>query len=309
MIRKKYLGDSLQQILAWLAVAVTVTVCCGIIGFLFVRGYKEVSLDFITNDTLPASGMAPGILSPLIGTFLVTLLGISIALPWALAVAIFLSEYAGRNRAAYYFRVAIDVLAGVPTIVIAIFGLAMFSRPSFGFMSSMVQGVEGVHKAFGRSFLVCGVGMAIMILPFVIKTCEEAIKAVPSAYREASLALGATKWHTTARVVLLSARKGIATSVILGMGRIIGDTAIVWLLLGGSMKMTGRQPWWQIGNWLNTLKNTGATLTTYIYFNSPAGEGNKAGLAFGASLVLIAVILLLNAVVDVISAQNTSIKE
>ncbi|MCL2166810.1 MAG: hypothetical protein FWH49_05925, partial [Clostridiales bacterium] len=81
---------------------------------------------------------------------------------------------------------------------------------------------------------------------------------------------------------------------ILGMGRIIGDTAIVWLVLGGTIRMTGLQPWYAVENWWSTLTNTGCTLTSYIYFTSPAGEGNHYTVAFGASLVLIAMILLLN---------------
>ncbi|MEL7564046.1 MAG: ABC transporter permease subunit, partial [Dehalobacterium sp.] len=201
------------------------------------------------------------------------------------------------------------ILAGVPTIVIAIFGVAIFTIPQLGFLSSMVDGVEGVHRAFGRSFLVAAITMAVMILPFVIKVCEEAIKAVPDSYREGSLALGATKWHTVSHIVLPSARGGIITGVILGMGRIIGDTAIVWLTLGGTMRMTGIQPWWQPVNWISTLQNTGSTLTSYIYFTSPAGEGNMPEKAFGASLVLIIIIVVLNLLTDFFGNYKSKVKE
>ena len=92
----------------------------------------------------------------------------------------------------------------------------------------------------------------------------------------------------------------LVTGVVLGMGRIVGDTAIVWLTLGGSLRMTGAQPWFSPDNWLSTLQNTGGTLTTYIYYTSPAGEGNQFDIAFGASIVLIAIIILLNITATVI---------
>ncbi|MFZ7102141.1 MAG: phosphate ABC transporter permease PstA [Peptococcaceae bacterium] len=300
------LRDNIQLSLAWLAAGLTIFVCLGIIIFLFIKGYQAINWEFLTTDPKPTfkAEEAGGILAPIAGTFIVTIISIMIALPWALATAIYLSEYASKNFVTAYFKLAVDVLSGVPTIVIAIFGVAIFTLPSLGFLSSMVEGVEGVQKAFGKSFLVVSIGMAVMILPYVIKTCEEAIKAVPQSYREASLALGASKWHTIVDVVIPSASRGIVTAVVLGMGRIIGDTAIVWLLLGGTTRMTGMQPWWHVSNWLSTLKNTGATLTTYIYFNSPAGEGNKAELAFGASLVLIVIIIFLNAVTDMIGSRN-----
>ena len=142
--------------------------------------------------------------------------------------------------------------------------------------------------------------MAIMILPFVTKSMLEALKTVPVGLIEGAFALGATKWRTTTKIALNSARDGIITGVILGMGRIIGDTAIVWLALGGTLRMTGIQPWWQPANWISTLRNTGSTLTSYIYYTSPAGEGNSFDVAFGASFVLIVIIILLNAAVSII---------
>ena len=112
--------------------------------------------------------------------------------------------------------------------------------------------------------------------------------------------MGATKWRTISKVVLQAARQGVVTGVILGMGRIVGDTAIVWLTLGGTLRMTGIQPWYAPQNWLSTLQNTGSTLTSYIYYTSPAGEGNNFSVAFAASLVLIVIIIILNAATSII---------
>jgi phosphate transport system permease protein len=116
---------------------------------------------------------------------------------------------------------------------------------------------------------------------------------VPKSLRQGALALGMTKWRTIRKVVLPAARSGIGTAVVLGMGLAAGDTAIVWLCLGGSMTM-GADKWWQVGNWMPVLRGAGSTLTTYIYYNSPAGEGNSPGAAFGAAFVLIMLVLVLN---------------
>ncbi|QUH27089.1 phosphate ABC transporter permease PstA [Serpentinicella alkaliphila] len=312
MSNRRRVFDYIQQYFALGSSLITVAGCIGIIVFLFINGYSVINLQFLTTDpgaTAVDISKAGGILTPIVGTFIITILRIIIALPWALSTAIYLSEYAMDNLVNNFFRTSIDILAGIPTIVIAIFGVAIFTRPQLGFLSSMVEGVEGVTRAFGKSFLVCSFAMAIMILPFVIKTCEEAIKSVPKSYREASLALGVSKWDTIVNVVLPSASNGIVTSVILGMGRMIGDTAIVWLLLGGTLRMTGNQPWYQPQNWMSTLKNTGSTLTTYIYYNSPAGEGDMPELAFGASVVLITIIIILNAITIFVGSRNKSVME
>lgn len=302
MFEHKKIRDWVGELAAWCFSSLTIAACLGIILYIFIKGAGQITPEFIftpPNPTLNQT-MSGGISTPIIGTLLLTLIGIAIAFPWALSTAIYLSEYGGPKLIFQVFRMAIDVLSGVPTIVLAIFGLAVFSLPQFGFLSSMVEGVAGVHRAFGRSFLVAGITMSVMILPFVIRICEEALKAVPDVYRESSMAMGASKWQSITTVILPSARTGIVTGIVLGMGRIIGDTAIVWLTLGGTIRMTGLQPWWKPGHWLSTMQNTGSTLTSYVYFTSPAGEGNMPEKAFGAALVLVVIIIMLNAVTDIL---------
>lgn len=297
--------DKAGQFFAWLASSITIAACLGIVVYLFVNGFKQISPEFLFTEPNPTINeeFSGGISSPLLGTILLTVIGIAFAFPWALATAIYLAEYAKKNIVTSYFRLAIDVLAGIPTIVIAIFGLAVFSLPQLGFLSSMVEGVEGVNRAYGRSFIVAGLTMAVMILPFITKTCEEAIKQVPETFKEGSLAMGASKWHTIMKIVLPSSRNGILTGVIIGMGRIIGDTAIVWLTLGGSIRMNVPEVWWSPDNWFDTVRSTGSTLTTYIFYTS-AGEGNAPSKAFGASFVLIVVIILLNFIADILSRNR-----
>lgn len=286
---------------SWISVALVTAVCLFIVLNVFNIGIDALSWNFLTKEPNPSAinTDAGGILTPMIGTFLLTSIGIVIALPLSLASAIYLCYYAKEGALKSMVTTAIDILSGVPTIVIALFAVAVFTQPWLAFLSTSIEAGGGV-QAYGKSFLVAGITMAVMILPFVTKSIEQSLKTVPEEYLEGSLSLGATKWRTISRVALLSARPGIVTGAILGMGRIIGDTAIVWLALGGTLRMTGLQPWWQPQNWLSTLQNTGSTLTTYIFYTSPAGEGNSYEVAFGASLVLIVIILLLNAATAVL---------
>jgi len=283
----------------WLSGLLTLFLLLFIVIFLVLKGIHVISWDFITTNPKPSldQNLTGGIFTPIIGTFLLVALGTLFALPWALATAIYLAEYSGGNLWVGPIRTGIDILSGVPTIVFAIFGLAIFTNPHLSLFSTMVEGVANA-KAFGRSFMVSSITMAMMVLPFIIKSIEEAITAVPSAYREAAYGMGISKWRTIRKIVLPSATSGIITGVVLGIGRIAGDTAIVWLCLGGSMTLTGTQPWWQPQNWLATLQNTGSTLTTYIFYSSPAGEGNSPDKAFGAGLILIVIIFALNSLVD-----------
>jgi len=286
----------------YIAMATIVCVFAFILIVTFRYGWGVLSLRFLLTEPNPSAldAASGGILTPVIGTFILTVTGIIIAFPFALATAVYLCFYAKKSVFKALVKSAVDILSGVPTVVIALFALMIFTLPQMGFLSVMIEGVEGTNRAYGRSFLVAGITMAIMILPFVIKSIEESLKTVPVSYIDASLALGATKWQTIWKVVLNAARDGIVTGVILGMGRIVGDTAIVWLTLGGSIRMTGNQPWYSPENWLSTLRNGGCTLTTYIYYTSPAGEGNQFDVAFGASLVLIAIIILMNVTASVI---------
>jgi ABC-type phosphate transport system permease subunit len=347
---------------AWVSVLLLMFVCLFIFITVAQYGLGRISWDFLTGEPSAsvrdsAEIQSGGILTPLIGTVLLTLLGILAALPFALATAIYLCFYAQKGLLHTLIESAVDILAGVPTIVVALFSLTVFVLPQFGFLSTMIKQTEfrievggaqevydgilvvndasdgmiayregdafplpagqavevtdGVYlkntggvtlnvddgdpgMAYGRSFLVAAITMAIMILPFVIKSMAEALKTVPQAYIDGSYALGVKRWRTITKIALRCARPGLITGVVLGMGRIVGDTAIVWLSLGGTLRMTGLQPWYAPENWLSTLKNTGSTLTSYIYYTSPAGEGNSFETAFGASFVLICIIVVLN---------------
>jgi phosphate transport system permease protein len=307
--RKRRASAVAGTLYAWVTAATVAAICLLIVTAVVLMGKDSVSIGFLLREPSASAlgaGDGGGVSTPIIGTVILTLIGIAIALPVSLATSIYMAFYARRGAAGGIVGLAVDVLSGVPTVVIALFALAVFTNPAFTFLSTPVETGAGVAaRAYGRSFLVAGAAMAVMILPFVIKSITEALRAVPQEYADGAMALGATKWRAVFRVCVPAARRGIVTGVVLGMGRIMGDTAIVWLTLGGTLRMTGPRPWYAPSNWLDTLKNTGSTLTSYIYYTSPAGEGDSPSAAFGASLVLIAVIILLNITASVLGGAGS----
>lgn len=179
-----------------------------ILYFIAIRGIRVVNWQFLTR--MPCEGMtAGGILPAILGTFYLTICAIGFALPLGVAAAIYLTEYAKQGGLVRIIRIGINNLAGVPSVVFGLFGLAVFVK-FFG---------------FGISILSGGLTLGILILPTIIRASEEALLVVPQSFREASLALGATKWQTIRKVVLLNAVSGILTGSILGVGRAAGETA------------------------------------------------------------------------------------
>jgi phosphate transport system permease protein len=229
-----------------------------------------------------------GFLDPLIGTVVLTALGTLIALPLGVATAVWLAEFGRPAPLARAVESGIELIAGTPDIVLAIFGLVLFQQQLFGFLSFTAQG----DAVFGRSFLTAGCMMALVALPFVVGGTREALQSIPRHVREASYALGKTKAATIRRVLLPASRPGIATGTLLGMGRIVGDTAIVVILLGATLQLQAVDGPPVIGD----LRGTGSTLTSYVYNNSPAGEGNAPEKAYAAAFVLLIVVIGLNLV-------------
>jgi phosphate transport system permease protein len=288
------LGSGVGTFLCWTASVAVAGVCLFIIGYLLWQGWHSITWKFLSTDPVASvvEGDAGGILTPMVGTAIIVLFSILLTLPVAVGAAIYLAEYMDeRWWLTRVVRIGLETLASVPSVVFGMFGLAVFTLGFFKFLSA--SGTQGGGMAFGRSFLVVSIVMSVHILPFVIKVAEESIRNVPRSLRQGALALGMTKWRTVSKVVLPAARSGIATAVVLGMGLAAGDTAIVALCLGGTMTMA-MDKWWLVGNWLPVLRGAGSTLTTYAYFNSPAGDGNSPGAAFGAAFVLIAIVLVLN---------------
>jgi phosphate transport system permease protein len=263
-------------------------VTAGIVLFMLVKGISYLSPSlFVQSPTGSLNqSQAGGFLDPIEGTLLLTAIGIAIAAPLGVAIAAWLSEY---HRPAWLARAVesgIEMIAGAPSVVLAIFGLLVFSQKFLGFLSQRSAG----GAVYGRSFFAAGAIMSLLAIPLVVAATREGLNQLPAQLREASYALGKTRATTIRRVLLPSVRSNIASGIALGMGRIIGDTAIVVILLGATLRLEGA------GGVpvLSTLRGTGSTLTTYVYQNSPAGEGNAAQKAYAAAFVLLMLVLALN---------------
>jgi phosphate transport system permease protein len=259
--------------------------------YMLVRGiaYLRPSLFVTSPEASPIQSKSGGFLDPIVGTLIVTTIGTLVAAPIGIGLATWLSEYGRPTWLARATESAVEMIAGAPSIVLAIFGLLIFARSFFGMLSQTAAN----GNVTGESFIVAGLVMALLALPLIVGTTRESLAQIPPRMREASYALGKTRATTIRRVLLPSIRPGIASGIVLGMGRIIGDTAIIIVLLGASLK---NEPVGSIPL-IGTLRGTGSTLTSYVYSNSPAGEGNAPQKAYAAAFVLLAMILALNALV------------
>ena len=198
----------LSFLLIGLTALLTVLALFVLIFFIAKNGLSAISYEFIT--AVPRNGMTEGGIAPaIVGSFYLTLTAVLFSFPLAIACAVYLCEYCPKNRIAGIIKMGINNLAGVPSVVFGLFGLAVFVK-FFG---------------FGISILSGGLTLAIVVLPSIVSAAQEALLAVPASYREASLALGAARWQTTIKVVLPAAFSGILTGVILAIGRAAGETA------------------------------------------------------------------------------------
>ena len=217
-----------------------------------------------------------GILPMIVTTLYVVLVSIAVALPVGIASAIFLNEYSGNSGLIRLLRLAIETLAGIPSIIYGLFGLLVFCR----------------LLNFGQSIIAGAFTLSIMILPVIIRTTEESLKSIPDTFREGSLALGATKFQTIVHVVLPSALPGIVTSVILAIGRVVGESAPVLLTVG----LTRNMP--------RTIFESGRTLTIHLYYlTNEAVRPEDFGIAFATASVLVILVVIINTSTKIITAN------
>ncbi len=284
--------DRLVLALAWTAGLGLCAIAAAIVLYMGWRGieYLRPGLLFTRPAIGQSQSQTGGILDPLIGTALLTLIGIALAFPLAVTCAVWIAEYGRPRWLARVVESSIEIVAGTPDIVLALFGLSIFQLGLFAPLSFRAEG-GGVY---GRSFIAAGAMMSLIALPPLFAATRDGLQAIPEHMREAAFALGKTRIATIRRVLLPSVRSNIATGVTLGVSRIIGDTAIVLLLLGETLHIEtqGTVPV------VNLLRGTGSTLTSYVYDNSPAGEGAAPQKAYAAAFVLLVFVLGLNLLVD-----------
>ena len=263
--------ENILKLLLWTSAGFTVGILIFILLFIFIKGYKLINIDFITKN-YSASGDG-GILPMIVATLYTVFISIIVATPIGILAAIHLTEYAKQGKVVKAIRFATESLSGIPSIVYGLFGSIFFV----------------VTLKFGYSILAGSLTVAIIILPVIIRTTEEALKAVPPAYKEASLGLGATMFQTLYKVIVPSAIPGILVGVILSVGRVIGESAAILLTAGTVAKMP------------KGIMSSARTLTVQSYLvTQEAGDIEQAA---AVGIVLIVIILLLNILAKIISKK------
>jgi phosphate transport system permease protein len=278
-IQRRRISQNIAFTFLWLIGLAAIAILVWIIGYVFTKGLSTVNLEFLT--TRPAGGFdgEGGISTTIVTTVYLVIFTLSIAAPLGIGAAIYFVEYANeaQNRSKFIqwlvriARTGVEVLAGVPSIIFGLFGFAVFVS----------------YMKLGFSLLSAGLSGACLVLPVIIRTTEEALLAVPESYREGSLGLGATKWQTVIGVVLPTAIPGIVTGIVLSVGRIISETAVFWVTLGGSYRLP------------QNLMSSGRTLALHVYML--ATETRAFDKALGTSAILIMIIMILNLAINLSS--------
>ena len=247
-----------------------------IVGFVLWNGAEAISLEFITQ--MPRDGMrAGGILPAIIGTIWLTIGTGIIAVPLGIGAAIYLVEYAEENRWTRIIRIAIINLAGIPSVVYGLFGLGLFVL--------LLQ--------FGTSIAAGSLTLALMTLPVIITTTEEALRSVPNSFRVVSISLGGTKWQTIRRIVLPQALPGILTGVILGLERAAGETAPI--LFTAAAFFLPQLP--------SSMFDSTMALPYHLFVISTQVPGMPVKIQYGTAIVLLTFVLGMNIIATLIRSR------
>jgi phosphate transport system permease protein len=283
-LQRQNIIQVLGYILVWLCGIIAVGVVFWIIGYVLSQGVQVLNLEFLT--TRPKGGVSGegGMSTTIVTTLYLVILTIVIATPLGVGAAVYLVEYAGdasRESKVIAFlvraaRTGVEILAGVPSIIFGLFGFALFV----------------LYMKLGFSLLSASLSGAALVLPTIIRTSEEALLTVPRSYRQGSLSLGATKWYTIFNVILPTAMPGIVTGVVLSVGRIIAETAIFWVTLGGSYHLP------------KSIMNSGRSMALHVYML--ASETRAFDKAMGTASILIITIILLNLTINIVSRRLTA---
>jgi phosphate transport system permease protein len=263
--------DRLVTTMVWTAFAIALVPLVSLLYTVVKNGIGVINAQFLTYSMRNVIGQGGGIYHAIIGTLLITLAAAIISVPIGLLTAVYLVEYANRGRIGRTITFLVDVMTGIPSIVAGLFAYALFVL-FFG---------EGVRMGFGGS-----VALSLLMIPIVVRSCEEMLKLVPHELREASYALGVPKWRTIVKVVLPTALPGIITGITLAVARVIGETAPLLIIAGATDSVN-----------TNLFSERMMTLPVFIYYSYtqpgvPAQFGQDR--AWGAALVLIVIVMALN---------------
>jgi len=277
----KKIKQNLGFLLLFICILTTIFFLGIIIYFIVARGFAVLSWEFLTQ--VPRKAMTTGGVAPaIVGTLYLTLGAMVFSIPLGLASAIYLSEYSPKSVVVNIIRISINNLAGVPSVVFGLFGLAIFVK----------------YFGFGVSILSGSLTLGIMVLPSIISAAQEALMAVPQSYREASLALGATLWETIRKVVLPSALPGILTGVILSIGRVTGETAPI--MFTAATFYTRGYP--------DSVFSEVMALPYHIYALMTEGvhPEEQTSIAYGCALILLILVLTMSVLAIILRQRQRS---
>jgi len=256
-------NETIAKAVIWGVSIMVVALLLFIISFILIKGVPTLTWQFLTESPKDM-GRSGGILSTIISTLMVTGVAVLVATPFGVGTAFYLTEFTHESRITKVIRFSAESLAAIPSIVYGLFGFIFFV----------------IYLKLGWSVISGGLTMAVMILPTIIRTSEEAIRSVPVSYREVSYTLGGNKWQTITGAVLPSAFPGIATGVILGIGRCVAETAAVIMTAGSSLRIP------------TSIFAPARTMAVHFYIL--AREGISLERAYGTASLLIIIILIIN---------------
>ena len=258
--------DLTMRSLVWLSALLTCALLVFLIGYIFYRGAGSVTRDFLTGTTSYLKDTI-GILPNILNTLYIVLLAMAIVLPLGVGAAIYLTEYAANRRVVELIEFATEKLTGIPSIIFGLVGMLFF-----------------VQKMDLQAGVLAGsLTLVVMILPTIVRTTQESLKAVPQSYREGALALGAGKWRMVRTVVLPNAVDGIVTGCILAVGRIVGESAALLYTAGFGLVLN---------DFVTALHSSSATLTVALYVY--ANDRGRTDVAFSIASVLMLLTLVIN---------------
>lgn len=260
-------SQKIAKAIIWAAALFVIAILLFIIIYILIKGLPVLSWSFLTENP-KSMGREGGIASTIVGTLFVTTVAIIIAIPFGIGTAFYLAEYTKENIVTKIIRFSAESLAGIPSIVYGLFGFIFFV----------------MYLDLSWSILSGGLTLALMILPTLIRTAEEAIRTVPHSYREVSFSLGATKWQTISKVVFPAALRGISNGIILSVGRCVAETAAVILTAGSALRMPA--------------SIFSPTRTMAVHFYTLAREGISMENAYGTAALLIIIIFFINVVAN-----------
>ena len=264
--------DNLLKALLWVCGGIAVAFLALILIYVITRGIPYINWEFLTTAYRPGLG-SNGIRDIIVGTLAMVGLTLVIAVPIGVLAAIYMGEYAKKGKVLTTIRFCVESLAGIPSILYGLFGYTFFA----------------IQLAFGFSLLSSALTLAIMVLPVIIRSTEEALFTVPDSYREGSLALGARKLTTLFRVILPSAIPGILSAIILSMGRVMGETAAVYYTAGTMARVP------------SSVFSSTRSLAVHLYLL--VKEGLESGDAFATATILIVIVVGLNALANFIAKR------